>query len=273
MELTNARRVAARLEWRDAAGSTNEELRRLARAEPLPHGTVVATANQAAGRGRLQREWITPPGTALAISVLLRGVGQRGLAPSWIPLLAGGAVTEALQPRVPAGLRVGVKWPNDVHVRDEAEAEAGLPGRKLCGILSELLSDGAIIVGMGVNVLQGESDLPTDRATSLRVIGAEVGGADTLERPPGEALADDLVAAIVGGLLDAASLAADHPDAARQRVRRHSLTLGSRVRVHLPGDEIVDGVAVGLDPDGALEVDRATGGRLVVNAGDIEHLR
>ena len=74
-------------------------------------------------------------------------------------------------------------------------------------------------------------------------------------------------------LLQIIELATSEPQAARTRVLRDSLTLGAEVRVHLPGGEMIDGRAVGLDDDGALIVDRPTTGQLIVNAADVEHLR
>lgn len=146
MNLARTRALLPRVEWRAVVGSTNAELRALALggAEGAPHGTLVAAAEQTAGRGRAGRGWETPPGTALAMSVLIRDFGRdrEALPLGWLPLLAGSAVTATLQPLFGAGLRVGTKWPNDVHVRDEGDAEAGRPGRKLCGILCEVVPGG-----------------------------------------------------------------------------------------------------------------------------------
>lgn len=299
MKLPRTRELLPRVEWRDAVGSTNAELRELAIREgsAVPHGTLYATAHQTAGRGRAGRGWETPPGTALAMSVLVRGFGEAGatalepgLSVGWLPLLAGSAVASTLQPLFGSAMRddsaddaappkrVGIKWPNDVHVRDEADAEAGRPGLKLCGILCELLpgkpgTPPAVIVGMGVNVLIPEWRLPTERATSLRAAGAAVPDIETFDEPGGSDLADGLLTGIAGELLRLMELARRDPGAARTRVLRHSLTLGAEVRVHLPGGEIVDGRAVALDEGGELIVDLPTGGRLTVSAADVEHLR
>lgn len=273
--------------WLDSADSTNSELKALvaagagAGAAQLPHGTLVITANQTAGRGRQGRGWETPPSTALAASLLLRLDGPRdpdALGMSWLPLLAGSAVARALQPLFTAEdrdapKRVGVKWPNDVHVRDEDDAMAGRPGAKLCGILCEVLGTGEVIVGFGINLLQEDWQLPTERAGSVRACGGDTGGAETLEEPAGEALADRVLSAAARELLRLVELAGTDPNAARTRVLRDSVTLGSEVRVHLPGGEMVDGRAVGLAEDGALIVDRPTTGQLIVNAADVEHLR
>ena len=121
--------------------STNTELMRRARAgrhEPL----LLVAERQSAGRGRLGRQWHTPPGTALTFSFgrLMRPADWGGLS-----LAVGTSVAESLQ-RI-SGLDVRIKWPNDVWL-DE---------RKLAGILVETASAGAgdarfVIVGVGINV-------------------------------------------------------------------------------------------------------------------------
>lgn len=275
MELTRTRAILPRVEWRERTPSTNAELRKVALQgeDQAPHGTLVVTTNQTAGRGRLGRGWVMPPDTAVAASLLIRGFGQRGLPASWLPLLAGSAVVGALQPLFTEGKRVGVKWPNDVHVRTEADAEEGRVGLKLCGILCEMLPNDSVVVGMGINLLIPEWELPTDRATSLLAAGANLGGAEVFTDAAGQALLDRVLHDVCSGLLRLVELATSDPQAARNRVVRHSLTLGTEVRIHLPGDEIVDGRARALADDGSLVVDLPTGGELTVSAGDVEHLR
>lgn len=288
--------------WFDEVHSTNTALRVMIESRPdadVPHGTLVVTDNQVAGRGRQGRDWVTPAGLALATSVLIRDFYEPGpatydrLPPSWLPLLAGSAMAAALQPffRLTATTsiqasgansvqpttgpkRVGVKWPNDVHVRDEHDAEQGSPGLKLSGILCEVTSDGAVIVGAGVNVLLEDWQLPTERSASLLTAGADLGDAASFADEHGARIADDLLARYVSELLTLVDLAHTDPQRARNRVLRDSLTLGTEVRVHLPGSAgVVDGRAVALDDTGALVVDRPTTGQLIVNAADIEHLR
>ena len=269
--------------WLESTESTNTVLRELVaeRGSEVLHGTLVTTTQQTAGRGRQGRGWETPPDTALASSLLLRvdgGFDENSLGMSWIPLLAGSAITRALQPLFSGEdreepMRVGVKWPNDVHVRDEEDAMAGRPGAKLCGILCEVLPSGEVVVGFGINLLLQDWQLPTERAGSVLACGGDTGGAETLADPLGEALADRVLSVAARELLQIIELATSEPQAARTRVLRDSLTLGAEVRVHLPGGEMIDGRAVGLDDDGALIVDRPTTGQLIVNAADVEHLR
>ncbi|MFA5606264.1 MAG: biotin--[acetyl-CoA-carboxylase] ligase [Leucobacter sp.] len=278
MELTRTRDALPLVIWRESSPSTNAELRELVAAGDgvLPHGTLLATANQTAGRGRLYRGWVTPPDLAIAASLLVRDFGSGSgdeLGPGWLSLMAGTAMAGALQRHFGEGMRVGVKWPNDVHVRNEDDAMAGRPGLKLVGILSEMLRDGAFVVGTGVNLLLPQEELPTERATSLLVAGADVGGAVTLADDAGRDLADAVLADYATAMLRLVELARTDSAAVRARVARASLTIGAEVRVHLPGGEIVDGRARALAPDGSLIVDLPTGGVLEVSAGDVEHLR
>ena len=110
--------------------STNDEAKRGAR-EGAAHGTVFVADRQTAGRGRQGRVWLSEGG--LTFSVLLRLEGPAQNLPL-VGLAAGLAVADAVE-----GAKV--KWPNDVLI----------DGRKVAGILSET-SDGALIVGIGINV-------------------------------------------------------------------------------------------------------------------------
>ena len=115
--------------------------------DDMPEGALAACDEQTAGRGRQGRTWVSPPGTAILCSILLRPPPDR--VASELSLVAGTAVAEAIE--VAAGLAVQVKWPNDVM----------LNRRKVAGILAEA-SDGRAVVGIGVNVTQERSELPAD---------------------------------------------------------------------------------------------------------------
>jgi BirA family biotin operon repressor/biotin-[acetyl-CoA-carboxylase] ligase len=113
-----------------SVGSTNARARELAEGG-APHGTLVTASEQTAGRGRQGRTWVTPPGTAIAASVILREFDDL------LPLRAGLAVADL------AGGAARVKWPNDVL----------LDGRKVAGILVEARAPEWAVVGIGVNVV------------------------------------------------------------------------------------------------------------------------
>ena len=120
----------------------------------LPEGALVVADHQTAGRGRLGRSWEAPPGTALLCSILLKPPADRA-APQ-LSLVAGVAVADAIEQVV--GLAAQLKWPNDVMLRR----------RKVAGCLAEA-RDGAVVLGIGVNVNQTADQLP-ERAGSLRTL-------------------------------------------------------------------------------------------------------
>ena len=246
MEFERARAVAG--QWRevDQTGSTNADLVAAAQADrELPHLTVLLTRDQRAGRGRLDRVWQAPRGSALAVSVLVRvadvPLGLRG----WIPLAAGAAMATAVRAQLP-GRDAGLKWPNDVLVE----------GRKICGILAESAAGfESVVIGSGVNTAMAEADLPVPTATSFPALGVEC-DEDTL-------IADYLTE--LDRLLT--SLTTD-PAAVRRAVVALCLTLGREVNVSLPDGSALRGVAADIDEEGRLIV----AGR-AVSAGDVVHVR
>ena len=280
VKLPQTRALGAPVHWFDETPSTNVTLEALWHDDTaLPDGSLVLTGHQTAGRGRQGRGWQTPPGKCLAASVLVRGFV--GLEASWLPLVAGAAVVLATEPVFASERRVAVKWPNDVHMMREvavdapgaaAETEMRL-GSKLNGILCQLLPDGSAIIGVGTNLFLTNEELPTERAGSWLAEGAELYGATQLADPEGERIADEYLVRYLTELRRLVSLARTRPSALIDEVSRHSATLGTRVRVHLPGGEQVVGTATALESDGALTVARDGGGLLTVHAGDVEHVR
>ena len=118
----------------------------------MAEGTVAVADVQTAGRGRLGRTWEAPPRSAVLVSVLLRPSADRPLPQ--LALVAGVAVADALEELT--GLSVQIKWPNDVMLRRT----------KVAGILAEV-RDGAVVLGIGINVNQTREQLP-ERGGSLR---------------------------------------------------------------------------------------------------------
>jgi BirA family biotin operon repressor/biotin-[acetyl-CoA-carboxylase] ligase len=248
--LTSAREVA----------STNDEAHRLA-AEGAPHGALVVAETQSKGRGRRGRSWVTPPGTALALTLVLRPELPPSRAPE-LQLVAAVAVCEAA--RALGAAKAAIKWPNDV--------ECG--GRKLAGLLAELRASGErlehVVLGIGLNVNLTEKDLPEELrglATSLRLErGAEVPRAWVLYR-----LVERLDHWM--GVHESEGFGP-----VRARWRELSSTLGRQVRVESgvtagPGEQALVGEAIDLAEDGALLVRDAAGVVHAVNAGDVVHLR
>jgi BirA family biotin operon repressor/biotin-[acetyl-CoA-carboxylase] ligase len=142
----------------DVIDSTQDEARAAARRGASDRFLFVAD-QQRAGRGRHGRTWLARPGTALLVSLLFR---DRSPSPRpWrFTSLASLALVESVERLLP-GLAPTIKWPNDVMLGD----------RKLAGVLAETSWNGSelqAIVGIGVNVTSGASDLASlPGATSL----------------------------------------------------------------------------------------------------------
>ena len=182
---------------------------------------------------------MSPPRAGLTFSALVRPE----LPPTdwpWLPLWTGLAVATALRER--AEVDAVLKWPNDVLVQD----------RKVCGVLAEVPVPGAAVLGVGLNVTTTAGELPHDAAGSLRLAGAATTDRDTLLR------------AVLRSL---AAVLAD-TDTAKAAYRERCSTLGRRVRLELPGDRSVEGLAEAVDDSGRLVVDGVAYG-----AGDVVHLR
>jgi BirA family biotin operon repressor/biotin-[acetyl-CoA-carboxylase] ligase len=233
------------VEYHETIGSTNVRARELA--GEGADDVVVLADEQTGGRGRLDRAWAAPSG-GIWLSVVRRPDVSAPQAPIFT-LAAAVAVTRAAGE---VGVDAHIKWPNDVLVGDEGEE------KKLVGILTEMEGEADrvswVVVGIGINANVDVADLVAG-ATSIR---AEVGDVDrrsftqrVLEEF--DALCSDL-------------------DSVLPAWREHAATLGRRVRVETPGEEVV-GEAVAVEFPGTLVLETDDGERRRVSAGDCEHLR
>jgi BirA family biotin operon repressor/biotin-[acetyl-CoA-carboxylase] ligase len=230
--------------------STNLVAREMAR-EGTAEGTLVVAEEQTHGRGRLGREWVSPAGTGIWMSLILRPSIPPTDAPR-LTLAAAVAVADAVGEIV--GISPEIKWPNDLL----------FGGKKFCGILTEMDAEmervNFVILGIGINVNQLASDFPEplrSLATSLReTCGRRV------SRP-------DLVCRILERL----------EDRCRQTVstdfeqiltawRANSTTLGRPVTVTSVAGTI-EGLAEDVDADGSLLVRLDNGVLQRVMAGEV----
>lgn len=217
----------------------------LARADAgAPEGRWLRADQQSGGRGRLGREWMSPPGN-LYCSTLVR-IGPDDPPAHLLAFVAGLAVLDTARDVAPQA-NARLKWPNDVHA----------DGAKLAGILLERRSD-AVVVGIGMNVaiappVEGRS------VTSLHEQGAmaQIDAAAVLDLLAGH-FASRLFQWRTSGaatLLEVWSAAAHKP--------------GEAMAVQRGPDDRVEGVFDGLAPDGALLL-RCPDGRVeTISAGDV----
>lgn len=295
----------ARIERLESVGSTNqrlldalaEESETRATTTAWPHLSVLTAEEQTGGRGRLGRSWSSPRGASLSTSIVLRPQ----LEPvhwGWLSMLAGRALVDTLRQDV--GLdaedqRAVLKWPNDVQV---TQAEG--PAKKISGILAAAApaapaapqgsrtGPGAVVLGVGINVLLTADQLPIEAATSVlieldrrrsggRVVsavgstvgaaveaGSDAGGeAGEMSRHEAQQLRTDLLccflerfADLLGAVEEAARQApATVSDVLIGMVAEVLTTLGQQVRVELPDGTAERGVARGLTSYGGLQVE------------------
>jgi BirA family biotin operon repressor/biotin-[acetyl-CoA-carboxylase] ligase len=237
------------VEWPEELASTSDRLKALARAG-APEWTTVLADRQTGGRGREGRAWASPPG-GLYLSVLLRPRLEKvGL----LPLAAGVAVAEAAGE---LGVRVELKWPNDVLAS----------GRKLAGILSEAASGPGgvewVVLGIGINVALDPARLSPElagSATSLREAGvAEVAVAE-------------LGAAVIHRLAAGYDALAKAPDGVVAAWRERAAPWwGAMVEVRT-GEGGWRGRLLEVDEDGALVVE-IEGRRRRLLSGEVTRLR
>ena len=227
-----------------SVGSTNAE------AEVLTaHLASVVAEEQVSGRGRQGRVWSSPPGCGLWVSVLVRTDGVDPARRTWLPLVAGLAAAEAV-----SGVRVDLKWPNDLVV------DRGATVAKLGGILAEAIDESRVVVGIGINIAIEAAALPFAGATSVQ---EERGDLDR----------EELLARLLLHLREFCadwSVGGGQWAAREEDYRRRCITIGRSVRVSLPGDGVLEGRAIGVDDQGALLVDTEVGTRTVA-AGDVVH--
>jgi BirA family biotin operon repressor/biotin-[acetyl-CoA-carboxylase] ligase len=232
----------------DSIGSTNDEALVWAANDAKDLSLVVAD-EQTAGRGRLDRKWFTPPGTALAFSLILRPSAAERPHLSRMVGLAALSITNALLAR---GLSPQIKWPNDIL----------LDGRKLAGILIESVWSGedvdCIVIGMGVNILKGsvpDADMLLFPATSLEdALGYPVERAEVLH---------DILAALIVLRPQLST------DAFMTKWEELLAYRGRQVQVEAGGAGSVIGNITGLETDGSLQLRDQDGKSLTVHFGDV----
>jgi BirA family biotin operon repressor/biotin-[acetyl-CoA-carboxylase] ligase len=245
-------------------GSTNDVAKDLA-AQGAPEGTVVLADEQMAGRGRMGRRWLAPPGTCLLCSILFRP----HLPPTQaqrLTMLCSLAAADAVEQV--AGLRVSVKWPNDLVVKSQIpnlqSPISNLQSQawpKLAGVLTEtgVIGDRLdfVVVGIGINV-NVEPDLLPSLATDATSVLAEVG-----RRVDRGALLVALLAGVERRYEALRAGASPHREWAARLA-----TLGRPVAV-TTSEGVLTGVAESVDEDGALLLRTPDGALRRLLAGDV----
>jgi BirA family biotin operon repressor/biotin-[acetyl-CoA-carboxylase] ligase len=232
-----ARPHPVNLVWFDTVDSTNAVAERfverlLAEEDDRPAETVIVARRQLQGRGRADHVWESPAGGAYATWVAW--VPARSLTA--VPMVVGVCVAEAVEEVAP-GVRVDLKWPNDLQVG----------GRKLGGVLCTSRADGesaCVVAGFGINVEAVPAVAPdrTAAPVSLRSLGLR-----------GDA--EDAIWSLVAQFLEGVHKALEDRQGTRARwVARSIHRVGDPVRLRV-GARLVEGNLVGFGENGELELD------------------
>ena len=238
MKLNLSSKVCNKLVFFQTVGSTNDYLADAATedSESWPDFSVVCAEEQTAGRGRNQREWLSPAGSSLSVSILIRNPSE---AAHWYGMVLAVALTESL---ISQGVQAGLKWPNDVLI-DE---------KKIAGVLGSA-HHGFVVIGIGVNLLQ----IDLEHTESIENLQLNTDYDFQLSK-----------------LLEKFSKIRNNFESAGKqqllaKLREVSHTLGKKVRVQTDAGELL-GVATEIDSDGMLVMNQ---GEHRISAGDILHLR
>ena len=249
--------VARRVEHFDEIDSTNRVAFDLGR-EGAAAGTTIIAEAQNAGRGRLGRSFYSPPNLNLYTSVLLRPEGSIAEAPTLI-FGAAVAVAEAVASVLGDEEAVAIKWPNDVLIR----------GRKTSGILMESSAEGTriafAVLGIGVNLNVDRETFPDEFRSLATSLSSELGhpvDRVAFSRLLFENLERHLDTHARGGF-----------EALRPRFESFFRMRGEPVGVEEVRGEHIQGIARGIAPSGALEIEITEGERMGeivrVLAGDV----
>lgn len=236
-------------------------------APPDPHGVVILTDRQTAGRGRRGRTWHSPPQGNIYISVVVvPRPGAAGIGPwlSWTPLCAALAAADCLTSH--AGRTVSVKWPNDLLIDD----------KKIGGILCEQTTTSnrtmAVVIGIGLNINAALESFPDELRPNATTLAAEIG-----RRFDRVAILADLLLQLEQRM---DRLFLDGPGSMADEFTQRCSTVGRPVRVTLEEKGVVQGIAESIGPDGCLRL-RVTSSEsptplstlVEVRSAEVVHLR
>lgn len=230
-------------------GSTNDELKAMATNDHAPEGTVIVSDYQTGGKGRLGRSFFSPKGSGLYISLLLR---PEGSVIDNLILTAQAAVAVFRAVRTVTGVELSIKWVNDLYYG----------GKKVCGILSEGQANfetgklDYVIVGIGINIYDPEDGFPAEIRDKA---GSVFGGKETGRKADRNRMAAEIIR--------------EFYDLARKKQLdseyiEKNIVPGHRVIILDAGKER-EGFALGILPDGRLEILEEDGSRTMLVYGEV----
>jgi len=229
--------------------STNDSAYRLAE-EKAPEGTLIVADKQTSGKGRLGRKWFSPPGRGIWMSLILRPKIPPAKAPG-LSLCTGLALIQSIKDKT--GLEADLKWPNDCLIE----------GKKVAGILLELSAEldkvNFIIIGVGINVNQSQSDFPKNLKGKATSIFLESG-----KRFSRVELLKGFLQRFEKIYMNFKTFGLKFY---REEIKSSSSLLGKKVKL-LYGKEKLKGLAKDIDENGSLILETRKGER-TVTAGEV----
>lgn len=230
----------------NAIDSTNTQAKKLVM-DKAPHGTIVLAEEQTAGRGRYGKSFFSPRGAGLYMSLVLKP--KLGLQdPQMITVATAVAVCRAIEKLTDK--KPQIKWVNDVY----------LDGKKICGILSEGVTDfesgsiESIVVGVGVDCTTSEEIIPEELRGIIGSLGAE------------DVSRNRLAAEIAAGILDSFENLGDREII--DEYRKRSLMFGREISF-MRGNEKLCAKVTGINDAGGLLVRLNSGEDLVLSSGEV----
>lgn len=245
-------RIGRKILFFETIGSTQKQALKAAD-EGAPDGTIVVTNDQSAGRGRIGNGWTSERGKNATMSLILRPPLPIRKTPQ-LTLVAAVAAVETIEAQ--AGVRCGIKWPNDLLYR----------GKKLVGILTELQAEAtfvkSVVIGIGFNVNADPETFPAEvaqRATSLKAI-------------TGRSL--DLTTFVQVFLKKFEERYAQYLQEGFKAIKplweRYAISLGKAIRVRRPGGKVLEGIARGINDEGVLLLEQPDHQITEIYSADVE---
>ena len=243
-------RISGRINIHASLESTNKTAKESA-ISGAEHGTIIIADYQTAGKGRYGRSFFSPPGHGIYMSFCLRPAQQRWItAPTLVTSHAAVSVCEAVE--TTTGKMPKIKWVNDIF----------LDGKKICGILTEAVTDFEsgnlqwIVVGVGINFITPETGYPEDIRHTAGSVFSE--NKPTVTR-------NQLAAEIVNRMLMFENQCAD---TMLIRYKKRLMMLGKKVVINgLSGH--FDATIIDIDDIGRLIVKKDDGEILSLNSGEV----
>lgn len=231
--------------------STNLKAKELA-SKGAEHGTLVVAERQTAGRGRMGRKFVSPAGSGIYMTLIIRPKADLGKA-MLITSAAAVAVCKAI--RELTGKAAGIKWVNDIYIEE----------KKVCGILTEAVTDvetgdlESAVIGIGINFTADPEVFPEDVKQRVCWIYENKDEAADVTR-------NRLIAAVMDEVMRLCENLDDK--SFMEYYREHSIVIGRDI-VFIRGDERQPAKVTGVDDNGGLIVVKNDGSREVLASGEI----